>query len=327
MKAIRIHQTGDLDVIQCDTVPKPEVGADQVLIKTEVAGVNFIDTYFRSGLYPVSFPFTLGQECGGKIGEVGANVKDLEVGDRVVALVSGAFAERVVVDRARVIKVPRELSVREVTSVLTQGLTAITLTHTSYAVQKGDFVFVHAIAGGTGLLLTQVAKSLGAHVIGTTSTEAKAQLAKKVGADDVFLYDDDYVARVHEITGGQGVHVVYDSVGQATFDSDFELVRRLGTIVSFGQSSGVPEPVRLLRLTPKNVALLRPQLYNYLTTPEEFAQYTQILLDLLQRDVIRISIYREYLFSTEGVQQAQRDLTSRKTTGKLMLRIPPTRDD
>ncbi|KAL4399419.1 NADPH:quinone reductase [Malassezia pachydermatis] len=327
MKAIRIHKAGDLDVIQFDTVPAPKPGPDQVVIKPSIAGVNYIDTYFRSGLYPVQFPFTLGQECGGEIGEVGENVKDLKKGDIVIAMTSSSFAERVVADRYRVVKLPEEVDLRSATAILLQGLTAVTLTHASYEVKSGDWVLVHAVSGGVGLVLAQICKALGAHVIGTTSTAEKAKLAKANGAEHVFMYEDDIVARVKELTDGNGVQVVYDSVGKTTFDMNFDLVARLGTIVSFGQSSGMPEPLLLRRLTDKNLKVLRPGVFSYLTTQEEMEHYASILWDFMSKGQIQTNIWREYLLSAEGVQAAQRELTSRATTGKLLLRLWPSKDD
>ncbi|WFD28153.1 NADPH:quinone reductase [Malassezia nana] len=294
MKAIRFHQPGDLDVLVCDTVPTPECGADDVIIKPEIAGVNFIDTYFRSGLYPATLPMTLGQECGGRVVQVGANVSDLAEGDRVVALSTGSFAERVRVERHRIVKLPVEVDTRTATAALIQGLTALTLTHAAYAVQPGDWVLVHAAAGGTGLMLVQIAKHLGARVIGTTSTKEKAEVALRHGAEHVFLYDEDVVARVLQVTDGAGVQVVYDSVGKSTLDQDFELIARLGTLVSFGQSSGVPDPVPLLRLSAKNIKLLRPSLYHYLTTQAEMEHYTGLLLDMLKHDTLHVNVWRDW---------------------------------
>ena len=324
MKAIRIHQTGGVDVIQCDNVPVPGLGPNDVLIKPEIAGVNFIDTYFRSGLYPVELPFTLGQECGGKVARVGINVKDVQPGDRVVALVGSSFAERVIAPRSKVVKLPRELDTRTAVAAWLQGLTAVALTHTSYPVKSGDYVLVHAAAGGVGLLLVQIASSLGAHVIGITSTIKKAERVKTMGAEHVFLYDDDLVSCVNGITNGKGVQVIYDSVGKATFEKDFDLIARIGTLVSFGQSSGLPDPIELHRLSPKNLKLLRPSLFGYVSTQEELNYYSKILIDLLVSDKVYPGVWREYLLSAEGVKQAQDELASRSTTGKLLIRIPPS---
>lgn len=327
MRAIRFHKTGEVDVIQQDTVPVPKPSATQVVIRTELAGVNFIDIYFRSGVYSSELPRTLGQECGGKVVEVGAEVTDFQVGDKVVALSPNAFAERVAVDQRLVAKVPERVDLRSATALFLQGLTALTLTHAAYPVQAGDWVLVHAAAGGTGLLIVQLCKALGAHVIGTTSTEKKAKIAKEHGAEHVLLYGEhntpaDNAKRVLELTEGRGVQVVYDSVGQATWDANFDAVARLGTLVSFGQSSGTPEPMALARLSPKNLKVLRPALFNYVTTKEEMAHYAQQLFGFLADGKIRENVWREYLFGAAGVQEAQRDLSSRATSGKLLIRIP-----
>ena len=328
MKAIRFHKTGDLDVIVEDTVPVPTCGPTQVVIRTELAGLNYIDIYYRTGLYPCELPRTVGEDLGGKIVEVGAEVHDFKVGDKVVALSTGAMAERVVVESMQVVKVPDTVDLRSATAVLLQGLTAVTLTHASYAVQPNDWVLVHAAAGGVGLLLVQVVKALGGRVIGTTSTEKKAELVRSLGADHVLLYGEGHASaeenaqKVLELTGGDGVQVVYDSVGQSTWDANFTAVARLGTLVSFGQSSGLPPPLPLARLSPKNVKVLRPTLFRYLTTKEEVARYTKVLFGLLAENKVQVNVWREYLFGAAGVQEAQRDLSSRKTSGKLLIRIP-----
>lgn len=328
MQAIRFHQTGDVDVIQQDTVPVPTCGPKQVVIRAELAGINYIDIYFRSGVYPSELPRTLGQEVGGKVLEVGSEVQGLAEGDTVVALAPNAIAERVVVDQTHVAKVPERVELRSATALLLQGLTAVTLTHVAYAVQPNDWVLVHAAAGGTGLLLVQIIKALGAHVIGTTSTEKKAKMVEAHGADHVLLYGETHATpaenakKVLELTGGRGVQVVYDSVGQATWDANFDAVARLGTLVSFGQSSGTPEPLALARLSPKNLKVLRPALFNYITTGEEMAHFASLLFDLLAQGKVRPSIWREYPFGAPGVQAAQRELSSRATSGKLLIRIP-----
>lgn len=328
MKAIRIHETGDFSVIRCDTVSAPkEIGSNEVLIKPEIAGVNCIDTYFRSGQYHVQLPFTLGQECGGRVARVGENVKDIQPGDDVVALVGSSFAERVVAPRSKVTKLPKELDTRTAVAGWVQGLTAVTLTHAAYEIKRGDHVLVHAAAGGTGSMLVQVASALGAHVIGTTSTAEKAERAKMLGAKHVFLYDDNLVARVKELTNGKGVNVVYDSVGKSTFDQSLEVLAQQGSLILFGQSSGAPDPVPVHCLMPKNIKLMRPSLYGYVTTQEEYEHFSGILLDLLVSDKVYPSVWREFLLSAEGVQQAQRELMSRTTTGKLLIRIPPSPDE
>lgn len=327
MKAIRIHKTGDFGVIQCDYVPAPtDVGENDVLIKPDIAGVNYIDTYFRSGLYPCQLPFTLGQECGGKVAKVGKNVTDIEPGDRVVSLVGASFAERVVAPRAKVTKLPIELDTRNAVAGWLQGLTAVTLTHAAYQVKQGDYVLIHAAAGGVGLLLVQVAVALGAHVIGITSTQQKADRVRSMGAEHVYLYDEDIVARVKEVTHGQGVQVVYDSVGKATLDKSLEVVARLGTLIVFGNASGMPDALPLHRLTHKNLKIMRPSLYAYVSTQAEYDYYSKILLDMLVTDKVYPCVWREYVLSAEGVQQAQEELTSRATIGKLLIRIPPSPD-
>ncbi|WFD01328.1 NADPH:quinone reductase [Malassezia yamatoensis] len=287
MQAIQIAETGDLDVIKQVSVPVPVCGPKQVVIRAEIAGVNYIDIYFRTGLYASELPKILGQEVGGKILEVGQEVEGLAVGDTVVAITGNAMAERVAVEAKLVVKVPERVSLRSCTALLLQGLTACTLTHTAYQVRSGDRVLVHAAAGGTGLLLVQVAKALGAMVIGTTSTQEKADIVREHGADHVLLYGEGNASamenadQVLKLTDGKGVEVVYDSVGQATWDANFHAVARLGTLVSFGQSSGKPEDLALARLGAKNLRVLRPTLFNYLDTQQDTQYYAGILFDMV----------------------------------------------
>lgn len=326
MQAIRCHAPGGVDVIQEDTIAAPHATATQVVIQTEWAGVNYIDIYFRTGLYPAEMPMVFGRECGGTVVEVGAEVHDMAVGDRVVALTSDAFAQRVAADRAMVAKVPAHVELRAATAIFLQGLTAIALTHTAYDVRPGDWVLIHAAAGGTGLMLVDVCKARGAHVIGTTSSEAKAAVVREHGADHCLVYGDgidpmDVADRVLALTEGQGVHVVYDSVGQATWASDFKAVRRLGTLVSFGQSSGTPAPLQLAQLSPKNLKVLRPTLFNYIVTAEEMAFYADRLFAYFP-NTLSANVWRVYPFGAAGVQQAQRDLSSRTTSGKLLIEFP-----
>ncbi|PKI85080.1 NADPH:quinone reductase [Malassezia vespertilionis] len=270
IEAVRFHKPGHLDVIQLDTLPITQPSETQVLICPDHAGVNYIDIYFRSGLYPAKLPMTLGQECGGTVVAVGAQVTDVDVGDKVVAIAFGSFAERVLAERRLLAKIPDGHDVRSATAVFLQGLTAVTLTHEAYRIQKGDWVVVHAASGGTGTQLVKIAKHLGAHVVGTASTERKADMAREHGADRVVVYKEDemdaFVDTVLSLTDGKGAQVVYDGVGRTTLDADFRAVARLGTIVSFGQSSGAIEPLPLQRLSEKNIRIMRPSLFNYLTT-------------------------------------------------------------
>ncbi|KAK0567736.1 NADPH:quinone reductase [Tilletia horrida] len=330
MRAVHITKTGDIDVIEVSEVPVPKPGPTQVLIKAEWAGVNYIDTYFRGGLYKVPLPFVLGTEAAGIVVELGSDLKSsstesLKVGDHATSFGRGAFAEYVAVDRASVAKVPSHLDLRTAAASTLQGLTALTLVREAYYVNKGDTVLVHAAAGGVGLLLCQLASHFGATVIGTVSTAAKAELAKAHGAHHVIIYGhDDYgvvPGEVLKLTDGKGVQAIFDGVGKASWEGDFEAIARKGTIVSFGNASGAVEPFAPLKLSAKNVKLVRPTLYGYVATQEETEKWSAELFELIEQGHLKINVHKEYPFTTEGVRQTQIDLTSRGTTGKLVIKL------
>jgi len=218
--------------------------------------------------------------------------------------------------------VPDSVSTKIAAASLLQGLTAVSFFEEAYKVKKGDTILVHTVAGGIGLLFAQLGRRVGATVIGTTSTPPKAELAKKNGADHVILYPiEDTVKRVLELTNGEGVDVVFDGVGKDTFDNNFKLIKRKGTIVSFGNASGPVPPFSIIKLVEKNVKLLRPTMANYVYTPEEAAYYGRVLFELVEQEKLRIQIYDEYPFTAEGVQRAHSDLTGGKTTGKLLIKV------
>ncbi|KAG0336136.1 NADPH:quinone reductase [Podila humilis] len=321
--AVQIAKHGDSSVLAYVPIAKPVPKPDQVLIKVHYAGVNFIDTYQRSGLYPQTMPFVLGREGSGEIVEVGPEAKGgFKVGDRVAFIGIGSYAEYTAIAPLTVAKLPYSISYEKGAALLLQGLTAWTLVRQAYQVKKGDWVLIHAAAGGMGLLLCQLAKQLGAHVIGTTSTDAKAQLALKNGADHVLNYTEGYdpvVEQIKELTGGKGVQVVYDGVGASTFDASLKAVARLGTVISFGNSSGSVPPVNIMRLAEKNVRLMRTTLFQYLTTREEFETLSSELLQLVAENKIEFAIHKVY--PIQDVRQAHDDIESRKTTGKLLLKL------
>ncbi|GJN94646.1 hypothetical protein Rhopal_007729-T1 [Rhodotorula paludigena] len=344
MRAAQILEQGDIDVIQVRDIDVPEVASDEVLVKTEFAGVNFIDTYFRGGVYKPALPFILGNECGGVVAAVGSDVDEakygFKVGDRVAAYTAGgSFAEYALAKANKVAKLPEGISTRDAATVLTQGLTALTFVKEAHEVKPGQFILVQAAAGGLGLLLVQLAKAIGATVIGTTSTPEKAELAKKAGADHVVLYGEgrDVVGEIYKITGGEGidrgVHAVFDGVGKDTFEIDFELLRRQasarkGTLVTLGNASGPVPPFSPLKLGPKNLKVVRPVLNQYVHTLDEFQSYTRELFDLVQQGKLRLSVHGEYPLTTEGVRQTHKDIrltngwtaASRKTSGKLLVK-------
>ncbi|KAF9997107.1 NADPH:quinone reductase [Entomortierella chlamydospora] len=323
MNAVQIPKHGDSSILAYVPVPKPTPKPDQVLVKVAYAGVNFIDTYQRSGLYPQTLPFILGREGSGEVVEVGPEAKgSFKVGDRVAFLNPGGYAEYDAVSTLTLAKLPDAVSLEQGAALLLQGLTAWSLVRQAYKVEKGDWVLVHAAAGGVGLLLCQMCKLLGANVIGTTSTDAKAKLAKENGADYIVDYSNGYdslIEKVNEVTGNKGVHVVYDGVGAATFDVSLKVVRRLGTVVSFGNSSGAVPPVNLMRLAEKNIRLMRTTLFSYLTTREEFDSLSSELLQLVADGKLKFAIHKVY--PIQDVKQAHDDLEGRKTTGKLLLKL------
>ncbi|KAK4056125.1 NADPH:quinone reductase [Microbotryomycetes sp. JL221] len=332
MQACQIKEQGDLDVISVHQVDAPQVGPDQVLYKVEYAGVNFIDTYMRGGIYKMPMPMILGQESAGTIVAMGSNVDSTKygynVGDKVVGYTAGgSFAQYCLNKADKVIKIPQDVSTKQAATALLQGLTALTFVKEAHLVQPGQFILIQAAAGGLGLLLCQLCKHFGATVIGTTSTEEKAKLARAAGADHVILYggDVDVVSEVYKITGGEGidrgVHAVFDGVGKDTFDMDFELVRRKGTIVTLGNASGPVAPFAPLKLGPKNLKVCRPVLNQYVHTREEYQTYSKELFELLKQGVLKLSVHGEYPLTTEGIKQAQIDITSRKTSGKLLVKV------
>ena len=261
MKAIRISQYGGAEVLSFEDIDVADPGEGQVRITIEAAGVNFIDTYHRTGLYPLNLPLTLGLEGAGIVNAVGAGVSDLAEGDRVAwKSVAGSYAEQVVADAAEVVKIPSDVATKTAAAVMLQGLTAHYLVNSTYPIREGDTCLIHAAAGGVGLLLVQMAKMRGARVIGTTSTEEKAALARGAGADDIILYTErDFEADVLHLTDGQGVEVVYDSVAKATWEKSINCLKPRGYMVFFGNASGPVPPIDPLLLSQQgSIYLTRP---------------------------------------------------------------------
>ncbi|BGP21016.1 hypothetical protein JCM10213_003220 [Rhodosporidiobolus nylandii] len=333
-RAAQYTGKGDLDVIQVAEKEVKQPGEGEVLVKVEYAGVNFIDTYFRAGVYPVEYPWYPGNENSGTVVALGPGVSPATygyaVGDKVAAYTAGnSFAEYAIAKAEKVVKLPEGFSTRDAATAVTQGLTALTFVKEAHEVKKGQFILVQAAAGGLGLLLLQLAKHFGATVIGTTSTPEKAEIAKKAGADHVILYGDKdwerVVREVYAITGGEGidrgVHAVFDGVGKDTFDVDFELLRRKGTLVTLGNASGPVAPFAPLKLGPKNLKVCRPVLNQYVHTQSEYQTYAKELFALIQSGELKLAVHGEYPLSTEGVRDAQRDITSRKTSGKLLIKV------
>ncbi|KAL3427224.1 quinone oxidoreductase [Phlyctema vagabunda] len=321
MKAVIIEENGGPEVMQYKTdypVPAPKEG--QVLIKNTVSGINYIDTYHRSGLYPTEKPLILGRDGEGIITAVGSGeVYGLKEGDHVVYYSGGSYAEYTATTAKLTIKIPPALGEGIAVASLLQGLTALTMIREGYYVKKGDWILVHAAAGGVGLWLCQLLRAVGARVIGTASTKEKLALAHKNGAEFTINYkEEDLVQRVKEIAGPDGVHAVLDSTGKDQFDNDFEVVARKGTVISYGNSSGAVPPVAITKLAVKNVKLLRPRLDNYIHTREEFETYTNELFDFIIKDKFDVRIHKTY--PLEDVITAHKDLEGRVTTGKLLLK-------
>ena len=321
MKAIQIEQHGGPEVLKVVDIELREPDSNEVKVRITAAGVNFIEVYQRTGLYSVPLPFILGQEAAGIVESVGSNVKSLKPGDRVAyaAIPGGSYAESSVVPASKVVKVPESVSLKHAAAVMLQGMTAHYLTRTIFPLQAGNVCVVHAAAGGVGLLLCQIAKLHGATVIGTTSTEKKAALARNAGADHVILYSSESVPeRVRELTDGRGADVVYDSVGKTTFHGSIDSLRRRGMLVSFGQSSGAIPPVDpLLFSTKGSLFFTRPTLAHYTADREELEQRAQDLFDWMQAGKLKVRIDSEYVL--EGVAEAHKALESRQTAGKVVL--------
>jgi len=333
IQAITFAKTGGYEVLEKTTQPFPKIAPGDVVIKTQYGGVNFIDTYYRKGIYPIkSFPVITGEEAAGTIvglptdqtvlNDPDYKKRAFEIGGKAAAFHAGALAEYLAVPWSDVFLITPGITTLTATAALLQGVTATSAVEEAYTVQKGDIILIHTVAGGLGLLMCQIAKSRGATVIGTTSTKAKAALATDHGADHVILYgEEDTVTKVLEITNGEGVHAVFDGVGKDTFDNNFKLIRRKGTIVSLGNASGPVPPFPPLKLAEKNVKLVRPTRKNYCATPEEGLHYANEVFGLIQSGTLKINVHKVYPFTADGVVDAQKDLTGGKTTGKLAIKI------
>jgi NADPH2:quinone reductase len=320
MKAIRIHAPGGPEALTFDDVPEPTPGAGQVLVKLAAAGVNFIDVYFRTGMYKAPLPLTLGLEGAGVVTAVGTGVTDVKVGDTVAWTgVPGSYAQMAVVPADRFVKLPPGVDPKVGAAAMLQGLTAHYLVRSSYPLKKGDTCLVHAAAGGMGLLLCQMGKMLGATVIGTVSTEEKAALAKGAGAEHVILYSQqDFEPEVKRITGGRGVDVVYDGVGATTFDKSLSCLRPRGYMILFGAASGPVPPLDLQVLNVRgSLFLQRPSLNHHIAAREELLQRAGEVLGWIKDGKIKLRI--EHQFPLAQAAEAHKALEGRKTTGKILL--------
>ena len=321
MRAIRVHEYGGPEVLQLEEVTLPEPGGGEALVTVEAAGVNFIDVYHRTGLYPGALPFTPGMEAAGVVEAVGPGVYEVEVGDRVAyAMERGSYAERAVVPAWKLVRLPEGLDAEAGAAAMLQGMTAHYLTRSTYPLAGGETALVHAAAGGVGLLLVQMAARIGATVIGTVSTEEKARLAREAGADAVILYTEgDFAEEALRLTDGRGVHVVYDSVGQATFDQSLACLRPRGLLALFGQSSGPVPPIEpsVLATGGGSLFLTRPGLAHYLADRGELLERAGDVLHWVATGELRLRIDRTYPLSEAA--EAHRALEGRQTAGKVLL--------
>jgi NADPH:quinone reductase len=321
MKAIQVSQAGGPEVLTVVDVPVPTAKANEAVVKIEACGVNFIDVYFREGRYPAPLPFINGQEAAGVVTELGTDVKDLKAGDRVAySSTLGSYAEYAAVPAARLVKIPEGLSFEDAAAAMLQGMTAHYLVFSTYKLQQGETALVHAAAGGVGRLLVQMAKKIGARVIGTAGTEEKARLAREAGADETIVYTQaDFETEVRRLTNDEGVHVVYDGVGKATFEKDLNVMRPRGYVVLFGGASGAVPPFDLIKLSQKgSLFVTRPTLAHYTATREELEWRAHDVLRMIVDGDLKLRIH--HVYPLIDAAQAHRDLEARQTTGKLLLK-------
>jgi NADPH2:quinone reductase len=320
MRAIRVHELGGPESLRLDVVPDPVPGPGEVLVRLEATGVNFVETYQRKGVYPMKLPYIPGEEGAGTVAAVGPGVEDVRVGERVASVnLRGAYAELAVADASRVVAIPDGVSARDAAAVMLQGMTAHYLATSVHALQPGERCLVHAAAGGVGLLLCQIAKRRNAIVFGTTSSEVKARLARRAGADEVIDYTThDFAAEVARLTDGELLRVVYDSVGATTWAQSLDCLAPRGMLVLFGQSSGVVPPIDPLVLSRKgSLFLTRPTLAHYVATRDELVWRAGELLGWVSDGSLSVRIDRDVPLADAA--EAHRAIESRRTTGKVLL--------
>jgi len=320
--AIRVHEPGGPEQMRWEPVEVPEPAAGEARVRHTAVGLNYLDVYHRTGLYPLEDrPFGVGVEAAGVVEAVGEGVTRVSAGDRVayVALPPGAYAESRNVPAERLVRLPENIEDGQAAAMMLQGMTAQYLLRRTCPVQAGDTILIHAAAGGVGLIVCQWAKHLGATVIGTVGSDEKAEVARAHGCDHPLVYTrEDFAARVKEITGGGGVRVVYDSVGRETFPRSLDCIQRLGMMVTFGQSSGPVEPLDLSQLAARgSLFVTRPTLFAYIATTAELERTAAELLDVVSRGVVRIEVNQTY--PLQEVARAHADLEARRTTGSTVL--------
>ena len=320
MKAIQVQKTGGPEALTLVDLPIPKPKANEAVVKIAAIGVNFIDVYFREGRYPAPLPFVDGQEAAGTVSEVGSEVTTVKPGDRVAYTgVIGAYAEYAAVPADRLVHVPDKISDQQAAAAMLQGMTAHYLVNSTYPLKKGETALIHAAAGGVGLLLLQMTKSIGARAIGTVGTEEKAKLAREAGAEEVIVYtQQDFEAETKRLTENKGVHVVYDGVGKSTFEKGLNVLRPRGYMVLFGGASGAVPPFDPIALSQKgSLFLTRPSLVHYIATRNELEHRSSDVFNMIIAGKLKLRI--GHVYKLEEVQQAHRDLEGRKTTGKILL--------
>jgi NADPH:quinone reductase len=319
-KAVRYHKQGGPEVLQLDEVPVGDPGPGQARVRHTAIGVNFVDTYQRSGLYPMQVPAVAGNEAAGVVEAVGAGVTDVKAGDRVAYTgLPGSYCEARLVPADRLVKLPQAISDEQAASMMLKGLTVHYLIHSTYAVKKGETVLWHAAAGGVGLIACQWLKALGVAAIGTVGSDEKAALAKSHGAEHVINYSkDNFVDGVKSITGSKNVPVVYDSVGKTTWDGSLDCLRPRGLMVSFGNASGPVPPVNLGILSTKgSLYVTRPTLATHIASRADLVERSNALFEVVKSGTVKIETTKRYKLA--DAQAAHRDLEGRKTTGSIVL--------
>ena len=321
MKAVKIEKNGGPEVIKIEEITLSKPGNDEVLIEHVAIGLNYIDNYHRSGLYPLKLPTGIGIEASGIIKEVGPNVSNFSVGDKVAysAIPIGAYSTHRIYPTKNLVKVPDGIDLTLAATLMTKGLTTFYLLHKTYPVSSGETILYHAAAGGVGQIFCSWAKSLGCKVIGTVGSDEKINLAKKNGCDEVINYSkEDFTKKVMELTNGKGLPVVYDGVGKSTFEKSLECLKTRGMMVSFGNASGALSPIDVTKmLQPKGLFFVRPSMGQYLSTNEELNEASKVLFEKISSGKVKIEIFKKY--KLDDVVQAHIDLESRKITGPAVI--------
>ncbi len=321
MKSIKVTNTGGPEVLKLEDITLEKPGADEVQIEHVSIGLNYIDTYHRSGLYPLELPTGIGMEAAGIIKEIGSNVSNFSVGDKIAyaAAPLGAYSTHRNYTSKNIVKVPNDIDLEQISSAMTKGMTTFYLLHKTYVPQEDETVLFHAAAGGVGQFFCQWAKSLGLKVIGTVGSDEKVEIAKKYGCDEVINYSkEDFAKKVLNLTNGKGVSVVYDGVGKTTYDKSIECLKLRGTMVSFGNASGPLDPIIVSKsLQPKGIYFVRPAMNQYFTNSEEIQEAANMLFKQISSNNVKIEIYKKY--KLEEAVQAHKDLEGRKITGPAII--------